>query len=126
MLNKRTILSVPRSWRRQMTQIVTIAFLLIAIPVAGFAQETTSAIRGKVFDPAGNPVANASIVVMDTRSGAERTATSSSDGTFFATRLLPGGPYKVTVNGVKTIDVPLISVGDTYNLTVNLQTEAEI
>ena len=39
---------------------------------------------------------------------------------------MPGGPYKVTVNGVKTIEVPLISVGDTYNLTVNLQTEAEI
>ncbi len=109
-----------------MTQFAAIASLLITIPVAGFAQETTSAIRGKVLDPTGNPVANAMIVVEDTRSGAERTTTSGSDGTFFATRLLPGGPYKVTVNSVKTVEVPLISVGDTYNLTVNLQTEAEI
>ena len=126
MSSKRTILGLPRSWRRKMTQCVALAALLFTLPVAGFAQETTSAIRGKVIDPTGNPVANASIVVQDTRSGAERTATSSSDGTFFATRLLPGGPYKVTVNGVKTIEVPLISVGDTYNLTVNLQSEAEI
>ncbi len=126
MSSKRTILGVPLNWRRKLTRFAAIASLLITLPVAGFAQETTSAIRGKVLDPSGNPVADASIVVEDTRSGATRTATSGADGTFFATRLLPGGPYKVTVNGVKTIDVPLISVGDTYNLTVNLQTEAEI
>jgi outer membrane receptor for ferrienterochelin and colicin len=126
MSSKRTILGVPQDWRRKLTRFAAIASLLITLPVAGFAQETTSAIRGKVLDPAGNPVADASIVVQDTRSGATRTATSGSDGTFFATRLLPGGPYKVTVNGVKTVEVPLISVGDTYNLTVNLQTEAEI
>jgi len=126
MRNKRTILGVPLSWRRKLTRFAAIASLLITLPVAGFAQETTSNIRGKVLDPAGDPVANASVVVLDTRSGAERTVTSGSDGTFFATRLLPGGPYKVTVNNVKTIEVPLISVGDTYNLTVNLQTEAEI
>ena len=126
MRNKRTILGVPLSWRRKLTRFAAIASLLITLPVAGFAQETTSNIRGKVLDPSGNPVANATVVVQDTRSGAERMTTSGNDGTFFATRLLPGGPYKVTVNGVKTIEVPLISVGDTYNLTVNLQTEAEI
>src|SRR5210317_458583 len=126
MRNKRTILGVPLNWRRKLTRFAALASLLVTLPVAGFAQETTSNIRGKVLDPAGNPVADATIVVQDTRSGATRTATSGSDGTFFATRLLPGGPYKVTVNGVKTIEVPLISVGDTYNLTVNLQTEAEI
>jgi hypothetical protein len=126
MRNKRTILGVPLSWRRKLTRFAAIASLLITLPVAGFAQETTSNIRGKVLDPTGNPVANATVVVQDTRSGAERAVTSGSDGTFFATRLLPGGPYKVTVNNVKTIEVPLISVGDTYNLTVNLQTEAEI
>ncbi len=126
MSSKRTILGVPSSWRRKMTQSMALAALLFTLPVAGFAQETTSNIRGKVLDPAGNPVANASVVVRDTRSGAERMTTSGSDGTFFATRLLPGGPYKVTVNSVKTVEVPLISVGDTYNLTVNLQTEAEI
>ena len=126
MPSKRTILGVPLNWRRKLTRFAAIASLLITLPVAGFAQETTSAIRGKVLDPSGNPVVDATIVVQDTRSGATRSATSGSDGTFFATRLLPGGPYKVTVNGVKTVEVPLISVGDTYNLTVNLQTEAEI
>ena len=126
MSSKRTILGVPLSWRRKMTQCVALATLLFTIPVAGFAQETTSSIRGKVLDPSGNPVADATVVVEDTRTSSERTVTSGNDGTFFATRLLPGGPYRVTVNGVKTVEVPLISVGDTYNLTVNLQSEAEI
>lgn len=126
MSSKRTILGVPLSWRRKMTQCVALATLLFTLPVAGFAQETTSSIRGKVLDPSGNPVADATVVVEDTRTSSERTVTSGNDGTFFATRLLPGGPYRVTVNGVKTVEVPLISVGDTYNLTVNLQSEAEI
>jgi hypothetical protein len=93
MSSKRTILGVPLKWRRKLTRFAAIASLLITLPVAGFAQETTANIRGKVLDPAGNPVADATVVVQDTRSGASRTATSGSDGTFFATRLLPGGPY---------------------------------
>jgi outer membrane receptor for ferrienterochelin and colicin len=126
MRNKRTILGMTLDLCQRLTRVGAIALLVLALPVAGFAQETTSNIRGKILDPSGNPVSDAVVVVEDMRSGTERTVTSSGDGTFLATRLLPGGPYKVTVNDVKTIDVPLISVGDTYNLTVNLQQAAEI
>ncbi|HNP37556.1 MAG TPA: TonB-dependent receptor [Woeseiaceae bacterium] len=100
--------------------------LLLAVPVAGNAQETTSSIRGKVVDPNGNPVANATVVVEDLRSGSSRAYTSSDNGLFLASRLLPGGPYRVTVNNEKTVDVPLISVGDTYNLIVNMQADEQI
>jgi len=126
MHNKRTTFGSSLKLCRKLARIGAIAVMLFTLPVAGFAQETTSAIRGKVLDPEGNPVANASVSVVDTRSGNERTLTSNADGAFFATRLLPGGPYRVTVNNVKTVDVPLISVGDTYNLVVNLQAEAAI
>jgi hypothetical protein len=103
-----------------------LAVLLLAIPVAGNAQETTSSIRGKVVDPAGSLVGGASISVEDLRSGVERTYTTNASGTFLATRLLPGGPYLVTVNGVQSVEVQSISVGDTYNLTMNMQAQAEI
>jgi hypothetical protein len=126
MLNKRTILGVSLDQCRKLTQIGALALLIIAVPVAAFAQGTTANIRGKILDPSGSPVANATVTVTDTRSGNVRTVSSSADGTFLATRLLPGGPYLVTVNDVKTIDVPLISVGDTHNLTVNLQQAVEI
>ena len=60
------------------------------------------------------------------RSGTSRGYTSNDNGLFLATRLLPGGPYRVTVNSTKTVDVPLLSVGDTYNLIVNLQQQSQI
>ncbi|NNC76752.1 MAG: TonB-dependent receptor, partial [Woeseiaceae bacterium] len=97
-----------------------------AVPVAGNAQETTSSIRGKVLDPNGNPVANATVVVEDTRNGSLRTYTSNDNGLFLATRLLPGGPYRVTVNETKSVEVPSVSLGDTYSLIVNMQQEASI
>ncbi len=103
-----------------------LAVLVFALPVASNAQDTTSAIRGKIQDIAGNAVANASVVVQDMRSGAQRSITANDDGVFLAARLLPGGPYKVTVEGTKTVEVPSIAVGDTYNLTINLQSDVAI
>ncbi len=102
------------------------AAMLLAVPVASNAQETTSSIRGKILDPAGDPVGGATVVVEDLRSGVKRTITSSNGGVFLASRLLPGGPYKVTVNGTKTVEVPSVDVGDTYGLTINMQQAAAI
>ena len=106
---------------RQATIAALTAALLLAVPVAGNAQQTTSSIRGKVVDTAGGAVSGASIVVEDLRSGVDRTFTTNEAGLFLATRLLPGGPYRVTVNGSHTVDVPSIAVGDIYNLTVNIR-----
>jgi hypothetical protein len=41
MLNKRTILGMPLNWGRKTAQFIALAALLITIPVAGFAQQTT-------------------------------------------------------------------------------------
>ena len=105
---------------RQLSVAALAAIVLVAVPVASNAQDTTSAIRGRILDPNGAPVAGASIIVEDTRSGVTRSLTSSDDGLFLATRLLPGGPYRVTVNGTDSAVVPSIDVGDTYNFTMNL------
>ena len=102
------------------------AFVLLAAPVASNAQDTTSQIRGKILDPNGAPVAGATIVVEDARSGVERTYSTSGGGIFLATRLLPGGPYKVTVNDTKSVDIASIGLGETYSLTVNMQQEEAI
>ena len=111
---------------RQASLAVFAAVMMLAIPVAGNAQDTTSSIRGKILDPSGNPVSGATVVVEDVRNGVVRTISSSEGGVFLASRLPPGGPYKVTVNGTKSVDVPSVSVGDTYGLTINMQTEEAI
>ncbi|MCH7829156.1 MAG: TonB-dependent receptor, partial [Proteobacteria bacterium] len=111
---------------RQITITVFAVVMMLSVPVAGNAQETTSSIRGKVLDVSGSAVAGASIVVEDLRSGVDRSYSTNNSGLFLATRLLPGGPYRVTINGIKTVDIASINVGDIYNLTINLQTEAAI
>ncbi len=102
------------------------AIMLLAVPVAGNAQQTTASIRGKVVDPSGMVVSGAAVVVEDLRSGVDRSYATNNSGLFLATRLLPGGPYRVTVNGTDFVDVPSIVVGDIYNLTVNVRTAAAI
>lgn len=109
------------AWRVCLT-----AMLLIALPVAGFAQETTSSIRGKVVDSTGNIVASAAVTVEDLRNGVERSYTTNGSGIFLATRLLPGGPYLVTVNNVTSAQVQTVSVGAIFNLTVELPVEEVI
>ncbi|WP_405228883.1 TonB-dependent receptor [Lentisalinibacter sediminis] len=112
----------PWLWRNIVRAWVA-ALLIVMVPVAGFAQETTSNIRGKVLDENGAPVAGETVTIEDMRSGVSRTLTTDASGLFLATRLLPGGPYQISVRGQST-EVPSISLGDTYSLTVGLRSEA--
>ncbi|MCE2448737.1 MAG: hypothetical protein J4F35_10230 [Candidatus Latescibacteria bacterium] len=49
------------------------------------SQSTTGVIRGSVWDQFGNPIANATVVLKETRTNYERTLTSSDLGLFTAT-----------------------------------------
>ena len=39
------------------------AIMLLAVPVAGMAQETSSSVRGVVTDDSGNPIAGSTVTV---------------------------------------------------------------
>jgi hypothetical protein len=102
--------------------------ILLGLAMSGdlLAQGTTSSIRGRINDAAGNPWANATVVVEDTRTGAVRTLQSNDSGTFYATNLPVGGPYRVTVDNTKTVVVDSIALGDIYNLTVALDRNNQV
>lgn len=106
--------------------LVSLMCLLLAAPLVATAQETSSSIRGKIVDSAGSPIAGASVVVIDSRTGVSRQYNTNTAGTFLATNLPVGGPYEVTVNDVKSVMVDYISLGDAYNLTINLQTDTAL
>lgn len=98
----------------------TFSFILLSLFSATLlAQSTTSAIRGKLIDINGDPLANAEIVVTDTRTGATRTINSNESGTFLASNLVVGGPFIVTVNNEKSVKVDNVALGDIYRLTVS-------
>lgn len=72
--------------------------MVIAPPV--MAQQITSGIQGVVNDDTGNPIAGASVVVTDTRTGVARTITTGDNGGFSANNLTTGGPYTVEVSAL--------------------------
>jgi hypothetical protein len=109
---------------RFITKLIPLAAILL-LPIMAQAQDTSSAMRGRILDDAGAPVAGAEIIIQDMRTGSQRRLQSNDTGTFLATNLSVGGPYSVTVNNERTVEVPSISLGETYNLTVRLGEEIE-
>lgn len=96
------------------------AFLAVGLSAQTAAQDTTSAIRGTVFDAGGLPVAEASVEVVDQRTGATRVLESNSTGAFYAANLPVGGPYRVTVDDDRSVTIETISLGEVYNLSIDL------
>jgi hypothetical protein len=109
---------------RFITRLLPIAAVLL-LPLLAQAQDTASAMRGRVLDESGNPLGGASVVVLDMRTGNDRSFQTNASGTFLATNLPVGGPYRVTVNGTQSVDVASIGLGDTYNLTISMGEEIE-
>ncbi len=99
---------------------VSLLLLAVALPMTATAQETTSSIRGKIRDANGDAIAGATVVVRDMRTDVTWAYESNSSGTFFASNLPVGGPYRVTVNGLRTVEIPQVVLGDIYNVTVEL------
>ncbi|MGH9800046.1 MAG: carboxypeptidase-like regulatory domain-containing protein, partial [Blastocatellia bacterium] len=71
--------------------------LSLALFVVGAAAQTeTGQIIGKVIDPNSAVVSGATVIVKSVATGAERTATTQSDGSYTITNLQPG-IYSVSV-----------------------------
>lgn len=104
------------------------ALLLLTFAVAGYAQETTSTIRGTVTGPDGSGIAGASIVITDRRTASTRTSATGSTGTFTQTGLRVGGPYEVSISASgfapQRVTEIFLNLGDTHTFTVSLSDEA--
>jgi mRNA-degrading endonuclease YafQ of YafQ-DinJ toxin-antitoxin module len=108
--------------------VSALAFTLfiVMLPARPAAQDSaTGTIRGTVLDSSGSRIAQASIVVVNTATGARYTATSDAEGRF-ALGLLPPGDYsaRVVAEGMSPQVTPQlhVDVGGTaeleYRLTV--------
>lgn len=81
------------SQRAWLSVFVTAAFMLLT--TASFAQSPTGDIRGRVTDPSGAVVPNASVTLVDVDTNRTVTVPVTTDGLFSALHLIPGN-YKVT------------------------------
>ncbi len=110
--------------KRLISKLLPLAAVLL-LPAFAQAQETGSAMRGRILDADGNPVAGATVVITDERNNSSRQLESNSSGVFLASNLNVGGPYLVSVDGSEQARVSSLALGDTYNLTINLRDEME-
>jgi len=78
--------------------------LVLLVPVAGFAQETTSAIRASVYGPDATPLEGVNVTITDTRTASVRNATSNASGLVFVRGLPVGGPYIVKASSSNYAD----------------------
>jgi len=99
---------------------------LMATPAA--AQQITSGIEGQVTDENGAPLARATVVVLDTRTGQQRTITTDGNGQFRAGSLVPGGPYSVTARAAgfegQTVENQFINLQGNTEFTFELASSA--
>ncbi len=101
--------------------------LATAIATPAMAQETTSSIRGTVT-AGGAPVAGASVSVLDTSTGAQKTVITGSSGSFDLSGLRAGDSYTVTVNAAghpqaQVTDVVTV-VAQSYEVPIELGVES--
>ncbi|XLZ72995.1 TonB-dependent receptor [Massilia sp. SR12] len=74
--------------------------LVFAAPA--FAQNTTSAIGGRISGSDGKPAAGATVTVLHVESGSVSNVVTDAEGRYIARGLRAGGPYTITIskNGV--------------------------
>ena len=76
------------------TTMILVGLLLAALP--GFAQTISGSIAGRVVDPQGAVVPNASVTVTEASKNLRVSSTTSAGGDFLVPGLLPG-TYSITV-----------------------------
>ncbi|MFG6447939.1 carboxypeptidase regulatory-like domain-containing protein [Roseateles sp. BYS180W] len=70
----------------------------IVVMAPAMAQNTSSALGGRVLDGAGKPVAGASVAIKHAESGSVNNLSTDAEGRYSVRGLRVGGPYTVTVS----------------------------
>src|ERR1044071_5844514 len=109
-----------------MRKIIQLVIVLSLAAVSALAQDTltTGRITGTVNDVNGAAILNAAVTVSGPNLPQARTATTSDQGTFEITNLVPGNyDVKVEVSGFKSVTVSdvVVNVGKASSLALKLE-----
>ena len=110
--------------RRHIFQMLFVSAMALVFAMSALAQSTTEgAIGGTVYDAAGAVVPNATVVVHNDGTNAEKTITTDSSG-YYRANLLPPGTYTVTVTSQGfapyKAEKVLVTVGSLTNVSPKL------
>ncbi|GAA6206145.1 MULTISPECIES: TonB-dependent receptor [Thalassotalea] len=104
--------------------------LALGLSTSALANTTTSAIKGQISGPQGNPAAGTAITIVHVPSGSTKNATVNESGLFTAKGLRVGGPYKIIIDSDKfndkTVNDVFLTLGETYPVNVSLDAKQTV
>ncbi|EWS96623.1 TonB-dependent receptor [Pseudoalteromonas sp. SCSIO_11900] len=102
----------------------------VGVSGAAIANETTSAIKGQITGPNGNPAAGTKITILHVPSGSVKTTEVNDAGYFTAKGLRVGGPYKVIVDSDIYADQEfnniILNIGSDYPVNTSLENISDV
>ena len=104
--------------------VIAIVFLLLFLTLpAARAQQDVAALAGEVTDTSGAQVADASVKILDTRTGSEQETKTENDGSYRFLRLQPGPGYTLTVikDGFQTASITNLYLAVATTRTQNVR-----
>src|SRR5450830_321637 len=114
--------------RLRLTQIaLSLSIALAAAP--SFAQNTTSAIGGRISASDGKPAAGATVTIVHAESGSVNNVTTDAEGRYVARGLRAGGPYTITItkNGeVEKREGVFLELAETANVDATLGAQMQV
>ena len=113
----------------RLSHIASALILALGLSTSALANTTTSAIKGNISGPNGNPAAGTQITIVHVPSGTTKTAIVNDSGLFTAKGLRVGGPYKIIVDSDKFQDTELnnvfLTLGQTFPVNVALESREQ-
>ena len=102
---------------------------LLLCSMASFAQVTTSAISGVIYDDDQQPLPEATVVAVHTPTGTRYGGTTNFDGVVNLRNMRVGGPYTISISYVgfqteELMDV-FLTLGKSYDFAVTLKSDTE-
>ena len=102
----------------------------VGVSGAAMANETTSAIKGQIMGPNGNPAAGTKVTILHVPSGSVKTTEVNDAGYFTAKGLRVGGPYRVVVDSDVYADQEfnniILNIGNDYPVNVSLEPQSSM
>tara|TARA_Y100000052_G_scaffold9218_1_gene9033 strand:- start:1445 stop:4474 length:3030 start_codon:yes stop_codon:yes gene_type:complete len=111
------------------SRIAAAVALSIGLSSTAMAQVTSSELNGKIMGPQGNPAAGTVVTVTHVPTGAVKTVTVNSGGTFSLRGLRVGGPYTVVIDSDEfadqTINDVYLELGESASIERMLEPAAQ-
>jgi outer membrane receptor for ferrienterochelin and colicin len=110
---------------KKLNKIALAVLMSAGMSGTAFAQETSSGIRGIITGPQGNAAAGTVVTITHEPSGTVKTTVVNESGSFVASGLRVGGPYKVEIDSEvfrdKTLNNIFLSLGETFRVSESLE-----